>query len=552
MSQLFVDDETMRGDQRPRILHLPDTVRSRVHEGLHLTGGTLGAEAVDLAAHAGLFLDEWQQWLLEMLCATSDETFWNPLTEMYESKWVVFEGGVCVPRQNGKGGFLEARELAGLYLWGEKQLVHSAHEFNTSRKHFERIAQLIESTPDLDGDVFSMRKGHGDESITVFKKHPITGKRQGAGPELVFRTRTKSGGRGMTGDLLVIDEAMILKADFMRALKPILAARPNVQVIYTGSAGDKDSEYFGSIRERGILGEDPDLFYGEWSINPCTPFCAPDCDQHDKYGDPRSWAKANPALGIRISVGFLRKSWNAAKLIDPSGFAQEHCGVGEWPVSGAGWAVFTKEHFEARLRADSVLQGKFSLGVDTSPDRSMSAIGVVGRNQDGQLHSEITYETMKDANGEDYRQYDHRPGTQWLFGRVKDIWTRDQAGPKDLKHVVIDPASQAATIIPELIQAGIPVHQPLPREYAQGCGDYLGSIQPRHGEAATMVHLGQPPLKSAAAAADKRQLEGIWAWSKKLSSADISPLVALTCAFIGFKKIETEPEPVEPWGFWGD
>lgn len=529
------------GDQRPRILHLPSTVQSRLTDGLHLIDGTLGREAVDLAAHAGLFLDEWQQWLLEILCATSDETFWNPITERYENKWVAFESGICVPRQNGKGGFLEARELAGLFLWGEKEMVHSAHEFNTARKHFERISQLIESTPDLDREVFQMHRGHGDESIVTK-----------SGCTLVFRTRTKAGGRGMTGDLLVLDEAMILKAAFMRALKPILAARPNVQIIYTGSVGDEDSEQFGSIRERGLLDEDPDLMYAEWSIDACNPFCPPGCTEHDAYDDPHSWAKANPAMGVRISMSFLRKSWNGAKHVDPEGFAAEHLGVGTWPTSDTGWKVFNKDYFDSRAREDSVLQGDFALAADTSPERSMSAIAAVGKNQDGLIHLEITSEDVTSEDGEVCTRYDYRPGYQWLAPRIIDIWKRDRDNGKHCKFVVIDPTSQAATIIPELEQAGIPVHSPNSREYAQACGDVLSSIQPRNGEVATAVHLNQAPLKTAAASAVKRALEGIWAWSKSKSSSDISPLVAVTCAWIGWKKHETEPEAAEPWAYWGD
>jgi hypothetical protein len=45
-------------------------------------------------------------------------------------KWAAFEAGLEVARQNGKGGVYEARELAGLFLLGERLLVHS----RTSRR----------------------------------------------------------------------------------------------------------------------------------------------------------------------------------------------------------------------------------------------------------------------------------------------------------------------------------------------------------------------------------------------------------------------------------
>jgi hypothetical protein len=44
--------------------------------------------------------------------------------------------GLVVPRQNGKGTILEARELAGLFLFGES-ILHTSHEFR------RRISPLI-------------------------------------------------------------------------------------------------------------------------------------------------------------------------------------------------------------------------------------------------------------------------------------------------------------------------------------------------------------------------------------------------------------------------
>src|SRR5262245_51350047 len=65
-----------------------------------------GSEAVDLAASAGLVLDAWQAQVLE-----------DALGERVPGeKWSSMEVGVIVPRQNGKGSILEARELAGLFL----------------------------------------------------------------------------------------------------------------------------------------------------------------------------------------------------------------------------------------------------------------------------------------------------------------------------------------------------------------------------------------------------------------------------------------------------
>ena len=169
------------GAQEPRISLVPDYVAST------------GPDAIELAALAGLHLDPWQQLVLT-----------HSLGERSDGKWAAFEVGLVVPRQNGKGSILEARELAGLFLIDEERLIiHSAHEQATSTEHFRRLLGLIESVPKLDQRVEKAPKGKGMEAIELKD-----------GSRILFKTRTGGGGRGFTGDLVVLDEAMILAEAF--------------------------------------------------------------------------------------------------------------------------------------------------------------------------------------------------------------------------------------------------------------------------------------------------------------------------------------------------
>jgi hypothetical protein len=101
------------GVQVPRLWSVPRSVGSR------------GREAVEFAASVGLILDPWQAFVLEQGLGVGED-----------GKWSAFEIGLCVPRQNGKGGVIEALELAGLFLFGERLIIHSAHEFATSLEAF--------------------------------------------------------------------------------------------------------------------------------------------------------------------------------------------------------------------------------------------------------------------------------------------------------------------------------------------------------------------------------------------------------------------------------
>lgn len=175
-----------------------------------------GGDAVELAASAGLILDPWQRTVLE-----------GALGERDDGKWAASEVGLIVPRQNGKGGVLEARELAGLFLFEERLLIHSAHEFKTAAEAFRRLRDLVVNSDELLKQVapHGIHTSHGEEGIEL-----RTGQR------IRFLARSTGSGRGFTGDLNVLDEAYNLTKATMSALVPTLSARPNPQLWYASSA----------------------------------------------------------------------------------------------------------------------------------------------------------------------------------------------------------------------------------------------------------------------------------------------------------------------------
>jgi phage terminase large subunit-like protein len=195
----------------------------------------------------GLEVDPWQDFVIH-----------NALGEADNGKWAAFEVGVEVARQNGKGGILEVRELAGLFILGERLLIHTAHEFKTSEEALERMVDLISGCPDLSRRVRTVKRSHGQEGIYLK-----------SGQRLRYATRTKGGGRGFSADFVALDEAMKIPEAMHGALMPTLSARENPQLWYTGSAVDQESMddgvVFARLRERAIKGEDPALAYFGWS-----------------------------------------------------------------------------------------------------------------------------------------------------------------------------------------------------------------------------------------------------------------------------------------------
>lgn len=526
------------GSQEPNILHLPESDPKL---------GSAGQEVVELAQMAGLELDPWQAGFIAEACTYRKETFYNPYTDRIEHKWAARDVGLMISRQNGKGSILEARELAGLFLFGERLITHSAHQFDTSVEAFERIMFLIENTPDFDKEVDTVSRSHGTEGITLRRKEVFRAdgtKELRPAQRLKFRTRTKGGGRGFTGDCLVLDEAMILEAIQIRALMPTLSARPNPQLWYTGSAGDRASTEFGRIRSRALNDrdetDDPELLYAEWSAQLCDMFCDPDCTEHDDPADPITWAKANASMNIAEDHGLRTETIRADyRAMDLDSFAAEHLGIGDWPVDGSGWLLIPKKAWNSRSDKTSEIVGKFCLGVDVAAESAWGTIVAAGANRHGDTHVEVTSNELED-------KFDHRPGSQWIVDRVVEIWDRQR---KDIECVVIDMSGPAGELVPELIARGVKVVNPTPREFALACNDFHHAVMPKRGEVATLTHIGQDILTSAVRVCDKKTVADLWAFSKINSSADISPLYAATLAKHGYKQFVFGKKAAAPWAF---
>ena len=438
-----------------------------------------GREAIDLAASAGLILDDWQQ-----------DVLIDSLGERPDGLWSAFEVGLVVPRQNGKGAIIEARELAGMFLFGEKMILHSAHEFKTAAEAFRRILGWIENSDDLRKRVKKVMHTHGAEGIEL---------RNGA--RLHFVARNKGSGRGFSGDLNILDEAFALTADQLAALLPTMSARPNPQIWYTSTPPLEPAAQLVALRKRGKEGS-PRLAYFEWS----PP------DVYDP-ADREVWRATNPAMGIRIAEEFVVAE-HATFLNALEEFKRER--LGEWPPSADGqWQVIREPDWSAAEDPKSQIVGQISIAVDVNPSHTYSAVAVAGRTAEGNLHVEVI---------------EHKPGTGWAVDRVRRLAARWGTA-----CVVVDAGAPAGALIAGLEEAGIEVAKPGAREMAHACGQFLTAVTgDGDGGPRTLRHLGQGELTAAVAGAIKRPLGNAWAWDRRGVNIDICPLVAVTLAAWGY------------------
>lgn len=512
------------GVQEPTLSLVPPTLR-----------GSSGPAAVALAEAAGLKLDPWQRWVVENILGERDEMYYNAVLDRMMPRSAAYEIALIVARQNGKGSIMEVVELAWLYLLGAKTILHSAHEFATSKEHFQRIEGLVSGMSELKAELArgGIKWSHGDESISLAN-----------GQRLLFKTRTKGAARGFSIDKLVMDEAMILKQDAVSAMTYATSARPDVQIMYAGSAGNEDSEHFGRARSRGIKGVEQALFFAEWSANLCSPLCqqGPNgefvCTQHDDPSDPRVWARANPALGYRIQHDGV-----ASELArDPEGFKSERLTVGDWPVEGEAWRIISKELWDSRVDLASAIQDKPVFSIDVTPDRRWACIAAAGGNGEGLVQGEITGRWTSDGTS----LLDYRPGIDWVVTRAKQLHQRNPGS-----HWVLDKGTQAGSLWDELEKEGLKLMPMVMREHAQACGQMFSSVVPLGGSVPDFVHIDQPELSGAVANVETRTLGDLWAWDiRQEGMQPIAPLVAVTNACWGYRKTVTvkRPKPRAAWG----
>lgn len=461
-----------------------------------------GQEATELIAVAGQPLDPWQS-----------DVMTGGLGERANGKWSATEVAIVMPRQNGKGGCLEAKALHALFLSGSRLILWSAHEFKTAREGFLRVRDLVNNCDDLRKRVRAVRVSHGEEGIELLD-----------GRRLNFVARSRGSGRGFTGDDIILDEAYALTDEGMSALMPTVSARPNPQIWYASSAPLAGSIVLRRICKRGRAGS-RNLAYFEW--------CAADGAASD---DRQAWADANPALGIRISAESIERELDA---MDENDFRRERLGIVSLDHADR---VIPAERWDRILDPRSRIEGGRAFAVDVRPDRAQTAIAVAGVRADGRMHHEVV---------------EYRPGTGWTVARIVELVDRWPTCA-----VALDATGPAAAFIPDLERAGIHVRRegdPLTgaptgvlleamstREMAQACGIFYDLVMDGRAR-----RLDQEPVNTAIAGAIRYIRGDAWTWSRRDSTVDICPLVAETMAGYAYAvhggQPEQEYQPMVAW-----
>lgn len=472
----------LRGNQEPRI---------RIAEDYEFS---YGGDAGELADAYGLTPDPWQQTVLDDWLAVDED-----------GKYVHDTCGLSVPRQNGKNGVLEVRELYGMTVEGER-ILHTAHEVKTARKAFLRLLSFFENEreyPELVEVVKTIRKTNGQEAIELTN-----------GGSIEFSARSKGAARGFTVDVVICDESQELTDDQLEALMPTSSAGPlqNSQLILLGTppGPTTNGEVFPRTR-KGAMGENAEgTSWLEWSVE----------EVGDVYDEAR-WEDTNPALGYRLTRKAIEKE---LKTMSPDGFARERLG---WWAADIANACFKSASWE-RLRADFTdeeieeqREWKKALGVKFSPDGSTASIAIAIWKQGAIPHVEVIK-----AESTAY-------GIAWAVEIASQMW-------KKVSVIAVDGKSNAQTFMGELAEAGVGKKAMWLASTANVIA--ASSMFVNAVGSGELTHNDQPVLNDAVSAAQKRKIGADGGYGfKSANDVDITPLDAAALALWGVKTSKRNP-----------
>jgi phage terminase large subunit-like protein len=314
--------------------------------------------------------------------------------------------------------------------------------------------------------------------------------------------------RGDAGDLILLDEAQehdpVESADLKAGYAATMDTRPQAQLVVAGTTGKHRSGLFWDMLERGRAGK-----VG------IVEFAVPDhVTAADLLTDgAKDWAKArplveasHPGIGTLTDLETMQERFEDLPLPQ---FCAEYLGM--WPEDYSRSAIDQKAWRACALPAFVPKPERFALAYDVAPDGSSAAIAAAWRDEEERPHIEVIV---------------HRPGSDWLADSLLDLSRR-------LRVVIGHDTIGAALVESETLRRKRPAPRLKPMAYKD-----VGAAHATFEKALNtrqLRHFDDPGLNAAVASVVKRPLtENAWAWNRRATGADITPLVACTIALRTF------------------
>lgn len=422
---------------------------------------------------------------------------------------------LLVGRQCGKTTLGTIIALYFLYQLGVALILGTAQDVANAEDIWALCVEMAQANPDLAEQIQHVWFTNGAKRLQLK-----------GGRDYRVKAANRKAGRGKSADLVLLDELREHQTwDAYAALSKTGMARKNALLLCMSNAGDGTSVVLRHFRIRahrmlgdpdGIVAalgdsevtvddsalEDTALGLFEWSA-------APGMDVRD----PKAWAQGSPSLGYTIDFSTMK----AACADDPEDVFKTEC-LCQW-VTAAVTPPFPVGAWEKGKDASSFIAPDSQLwfGVDVSDDRNRSSIAVCGLRPDRTYHVELI---------------EYRPGVGWLQG-----WFAERAPKYRGMRVALQVKGSPVAAMADIIGAvdGVDIVPCQGADVAGWCGRMWDAVaacdEQNESDSVPVYHLPQPALDLAANIAATRPLgDGAWAWDRKKSLEDISPLVACTMA----------------------
>lgn len=454
----------MRGSQEPTHLVVPDSVSSE-WEACH-----------DINAVGKLNLLEWQDLILKGWLGRNSLGRWSAQT-----------CGGSIPRQNGKTlGVVVPRCNYGMIAHGE-EIIYTSHLQKTSTETFESIANFF--------DQKALKKYVKDIKTALGREQVILNN----GGRIKFLARTRNGGRGQHGDLLIFDEALELDADSQASFLPAISASQNPQVIYisTPPTAKSDCGVFRDIRNRALSGETDRMAWCEWSV-----------DEIGDVKDKARWYATNPSLGILIQESTVEAE---CEQMDADTFARERLGWWSKTITEQREHVIEPADWNACKTETPRKDGTVVYAVKFSPDGAIGTLAACYKPDEGVPFVFVV--DSRSMNG----------GLSWFADNLAE--RKNKAA-----QIVIDGQSNAQALNDILLERGVPrqvIKRPNTADVIASNSALVNAVKTRE-----VCHYGQPALDESATKTVRRRIgnNGGWGFSST-EEADATLIEAVALAY---------------------
>lgn len=445
-----------------------------IPEGIVSTGWR---EVRDQCAEFGDSFDTWQDGAGQVM-----------LGKRKDGLYAATVGGITlsIPRQVAKT-FLVGRIIFALcVLFPGLKVLWSAHRARTSTMTFRNL-QGFARRKKVAPHISAIRTANGEQEI-VFTNGSI----------IMFGAREQGFGRGFDEvDVEVFDEAQILTE---KALEDMVAAtnqsrHPHGALLFfmgTPPRPVDPGEAFTIRRDKALAGKSRDAVYIECSA-----------DQDADPDDHAQWEKANPSFPHRTPLAsMLRLRENL-----PSDEAWLREALGIWDAVG-GARLFPTASWSKAADEQSMPVDRLSLGIEVAPDLAWASVSLAGARADGDWHIELQ---------------DRRDGYLWVPDYVASLLDLNP----QIRAVALDDGSPSKSLLEPLKKARVRTVSPSVRELGAACAEVLAGVV-----AGSVHHIEQHQLTAAAQVAGKRPLgdTGLWTYSRRLATSDITPILSATLA----------------------